>query len=185
MTHINWHCAAAPPPIDDQEPSNARPSGDIVNLTPKNAPWPDVPDQRRRIMAAIRGRDTKPELLVRRLVYQLGYRYRLGRRIAGFTPDLVFSRRRRAIYVHGCFWHGHQGCPDGRIPKTRADYWGSKLRKNRERDVRAVCTLSSMGWQILVLWECEVRSVGDLTSRLVTFLGPQRWQQAPRPSRRK
>jgi DNA mismatch endonuclease (patch repair protein) len=139
-------------------------------------------------MSAIRSRDTQPELSVRRLLHAKGYRFVVARRVSGFRPDLLFTRRRKAIFVHGCFWHGHQICRHGRLPKTRTEYWGAKLEKNKARDERARRVLEETGWRVLTLWECEIRE-DALGSRLVDFLGPVRWtlhQDArPRPSARR
>ena len=108
--------------------------------------------QRSERMARIRSRNTGPELAVRRLVYSLGFRYRLhGTGLPG-KPDLVFASRRKVIFVHGCFWHQHPGC--GRQPKSRLEFWTEKLFQNRERDLRNQRKLRSLGWRILIVWEC-------------------------------
>ena len=132
------------------------------------------PNERSALMSRIRAKDTKPELTVRRLVHGLGYRYRLHRRGLPGTPDLVFTPRRKVIFVHGCFWHLHPdpNCKRVRMPKSRIDFWKPKLEGNRERDLRNQAALSEAGWDILVVWECEI--TGDceaLAERLVDFLG--------------
>ncbi|WP_321901222.1 very short patch repair endonuclease [Paraburkholderia tropica] len=129
---------------------------------------------RSQIMRAIHSKDTQPELVVRRVLYALGYRYRLHRKSLPGSPDLVFSRRRKVIFVHGCFWHGHDCKRGARKPKSNADYWQSKIARNRARDARSVGELESAGWEIMTVWECELRSSerAALTSRLVDFLGP-------------
>jgi DNA mismatch endonuclease, patch repair protein len=142
----------------------------------KHSPWPDVPDARRRTMSAIRSRDTWPELSVRRLLHGEGYRFVVARRIAGYRPDVVFTRRRKAVFVHGCFWHSHQSCGQDKVPKTRSEYWCGKLKGNRERDERALGALKAVGWDVLTLWECEVRRDPELPRRLTAFLGPPRWK---------
>ena len=130
----------------------------------------DVPDSVRRRMASIRKVDTKPEMIVRRLAHALGFRFRLHRRDLPGTPDLAFPGRRRAIFVHGCFWHQH-GCGRGRgLPSVRTEYWGPKLRRNVERDAAAQTALGRLGWQVLVVWECECRDRADLGERLRHFL---------------
>jgi DNA mismatch endonuclease Vsr len=139
------------------------------------APWPDVPETRRRTMASIRSRDTQPELSVRRMLHEKGYRFVVCRRVAGCRPDVLFTKRRKAIFVHGCFWHGHPPCMRGKVPKTRSDYWRGKIEANRARDVRALAALGAAGWEVLTLWECEVRRAEDLGSRLTGFLGPRQW----------
>lgn len=120
-------------------------------------------------MSRIKGRDTAPELAVRRLVHGLGYRYRLH--VAGLPgrPDLVFASRRAVIFVHGCFWHQHD-CPRGTRPRSNRTFWTSKLDRNRERDEAAIRTLRSLGWRVLVVWECQTRWKSKLTRRVTRFL---------------
>ena len=127
-------------------------------------------EQRRRIMQAVKSRDTGPEMVVRRLLHSLGYRYRLHRKDLPGKPDVAFLSRRKAIFVHGCFWHGH-GCPKGRLPKSRLDYWEPKLSGNKERDRRKEEELRSMGWGVLVIWQCETADLEVLARRLHGFLG--------------
>ena len=123
-------------------------------------------------MSRIRGKDTKPEMRVRRLVHGMGYRYRLHAKELPGRPDLVFGPRRKAIFVHGCFWHRHPGCSDNQIPKTRSDYWRHKLDRNVERDRRTEAALRAAGWSVLVIWECETNGDTDgLARRIRTFLG--------------
>lgn len=127
-------------------------------------------------MARIRSRDTKPELTVRRLLYAQGYRYRLhGRGLPG-KPDLVFKGRRKVILVHGCFWHQHaeEHCLGGRKPKSNTGYWHEKLERNVARDRRNQNELRALGWDILVVWECEMRDADALLDRLRGFLDEPR-----------
>ncbi len=129
-------------------------------------------EQRSRCMAAIRGKDTKPELTVRTLVHSLGYRYRLHRSDLPGKPDLVFVRKRKVIFVHGCFWHRHN-CKLGRpIPATRREFWVDKLEGNKQRDTRNRQKLRNEGWQVLVVWECQIQrhDVKWLAERLDAFL---------------
>lgn len=130
------------------------------------------PEQRTERMRSIRSRNTKPEILVRRVVHAMGYRYRLHRRDLPGTPDLAFPARRKAIYVHGCFWHQHPdpGCRLARRPKRNLEYWSPKFRRNVERDSENFAALASLGWQALVVWECETRDLDALASRLRAFL---------------
>jgi DNA mismatch endonuclease, patch repair protein len=129
-----------------------------------------TPAQRRRNMSAIKGKDTKPEMIVRRLVHGMGYRYRLHRVDLVGKPDLVFSSRKKVIFVHGCYWHMHD-CRYGRvIPATRTEFWPNKRRANVERDERNQLILADEGWSCEVVWECEVRHSNDLSERLRTFL---------------
>lgn len=121
-------------------------------------------------MRRVRGRDTKPELLVRGLAHRLGYRFRLhGRGLPG-RPDLVFAGRRKVVFVHGCFWHRHPRCKLARLPKSRLDFWLPKLSANRARDLRALRQLAAAGWSTLVVWECQTRDVRSLADRLGRFL---------------
>ena len=131
-----------------------------------------TPSHRSRNMAAIRSKDMKPELIVRRLVHSLGYRYRLHRKDLPGKPDLVFGPRKRVIFVHGCFWHQHDdpNCRDGRMPKSRLDYWEPKLRRNLERDKDNQRKLEQAGWKVLIVWECETKDAAKLTEKLTTFL---------------
>lgn len=129
-----------------------------------------TPGQRSQQMALIRSKDSKVELQVRRLVHAMGYRYRLHQKELPGCPDLVFSSRRKVIFVHGCFWHRHEGCKLARLPKSRVDFWQTKLELNRQRDLRNQGALSKLGWGVLVVWECEVRDPGHLTARLASFL---------------
>lgn len=135
-------------------------------------PMDDVPSLRRKMMSAVRGKDTAPEMLVRRLVNGLGYRYRLHRRDLPGRPDLVFVTRRKVIEVRGCFWHRHLGCERASLPKTRHAWWEEKLEGNAARDLRNVAALERMGWQVLVLWECELADTPALSTRIRDFLGP-------------
>lgn len=123
-------------------------------------------------MACIRSKNTAPEMIVRRILHSLGYRYRLHRREIPGTPDVVFARRRKVIQVHGCFWHQHPGCKAAHLPLSRLEYWQPKLARNITRDIASLEALSTAGWDVLVLWECEIKQGGDIQERLVLFLGP-------------
>jgi DNA mismatch endonuclease (patch repair protein) len=111
---------------------------------------------------------------VRRLLHGLGYRYVLHRRDLPGVPDLVFPSRKTIIFVHGCFWHQHKGCLDGRIPKSRASYWKPKLQRNVERDRRNISKLRWRGWRVIQVWECDIANADTLRKRLVRFLGEPR-----------
>jgi DNA mismatch endonuclease (patch repair protein) len=126
-------------------------------------------EQRRRIMQAVGTRDTGPELAVRRMLHGMGYRYRLQARDLPGRPDVVFRSRKKVIFVHGCFWHGHR-CRKGRAPKSRLEYWGPKLAANRARDKAQVRALRKMGWSVLTIWQCQTANVERLRDRLVGFL---------------
>lgn len=122
------------------------------------------------IMRAIRKKDTKPELIVRRLLHAMGYRFRLHRRDLPGTPDIVLPRYRAVIQVHGCFWHQHAGCRHANLPRSRTSYWWPKLARNVQRDARAEQALHALGWRVLILWECELRDLDGLRARLCAFL---------------
>lgn len=115
------------------------------------------PEKRSEIMSKVHSSNTKPEILVRRTLHKLGFRYRLGGCDLPGKPDLVFPRYRSVVFVHGCFWHQHQFCRGGRIPKSRTEYWIKKLQLNVERDKTAYLQLKKLGWRIFIIWECEIR----------------------------
>ncbi|MFZ2028845.1 MAG: very short patch repair endonuclease [Vitreimonas sp.] len=123
-------------------------------------------------MRRIKGRDTAPELAVRRIVHAAGFRYRLHRRDLPGKPDLVFGPKKKIIFVHGCFWHSHDvsGCADSRKPKSNKSYWTPKLRSNKERDERHRATLQNNGWAVLTIWDCETKDLERLRTRLIKFL---------------
>ncbi|MDP3908248.1 very short patch repair endonuclease [Novosphingobium sp.] len=131
----------------------------------------ETAEQRSRVMRAVKSRDTKPEMIVRRAATALGYRYRLHKATLPGKPDLVFASRQKVIFVHGCFWHGHDCKRGARQPKTNADYWYAKVGGNRERDARSIAALETSGWETLVIWECETRDGDALSQRLSAFLG--------------
>ena len=133
-----------------------------------------TPERRSENMRRIRSKDTKPELVVRRMLHALGYRYRLHRKDLPGKPDLVFGRRRKAIFVHGCFWHQHDACREGRKPSSNSQYWGPKLDRNKQRDMEAYAKLRELGWSIEVVWECEIATLENLSDRLRRFLEDRR-----------
>jgi DNA mismatch endonuclease (patch repair protein) len=130
------------------------------------------PQERSERMSLVKAKDTKPELLVRRLIYGMGYRYRLHAKSLPGKPDLVFRKRKCAIFVHGCFWHRHSGCPLCRLPKSRLRFWKPKLEGNRRRDLRNQLKLRRSGWRILVIWECQLADEKKLTRKILKFLEP-------------
>ena len=129
-----------------------------------------TPEERSEIMRRVKGTDTTPELIVRRLVHRMGFRYRLHRKDLPGSPDLAFPGRKKAIFVHGCFWHGHSGCKRARIPQTNREYWERKISRNSERDKESARLLKKMGWKTLVVWECRTRDLEALGKRLARFL---------------
>lgn len=131
-----------------------------------------TPSERSKRMSLVRGQDTKPEMRVRRLTHALGYRYRFHRRDLPGSPDLTFGPRRKVIFVHGCFWHQHPdpACKLARLPKSRQDFWRTKLEGNRNRDERINAALTGMRWSVLEIWECETADEVKLSERLREFL---------------
>lgn len=121
-------------------------------------------------MSRIRSMDTTPEMVVRRTAHRLGFRFRLHRRDLPGRPDLVFPRWRKIVFVHGCFWHQHPGCREGRVPSTNTEYWEPKLGRNVQRDAVTQETLQRAGWSTLVIWECECKSEEFVAARLARFL---------------
>ncbi|WP_129974038.1 MULTISPECIES: very short patch repair endonuclease [Pseudomonas] len=132
-----------------------------------------TPAQRSDCMRKIKSHNTRPELIVRSICHQLGYRFRLGRKDLPGTPDLVFPRLKLCIFVHGCFWHRHSGCRYSYTPKTNVDFWIEKFLKNVRRDKLASDALESAGWKVEVVWECEVRDLESLKPRLAGVLKSQ------------
>jgi DNA mismatch endonuclease (patch repair protein) len=144
---------------------------------------PDIVDAatRSRMMSGIRGRDTRPEVALRKALFARGFRYRLNVKDIAGKPDLVFPGKRAVVFVHGCFWHGHD-CALFRLPATRREFWSAKIAGNRERDARVTRTLGENGWRVCTVWECALRGPGrlglsDVAHRVATWLnGPQREQ---------
>jgi DNA mismatch endonuclease (patch repair protein) len=137
-------------------------------------PMADVfsPSKRSEVMRQVRSKDTTPEIVVRSFAHRLGYRFRLHRTDLPGSPDLVFPRLKRVVFVNGCFWHGHNCARGARIPKTNRDYWVTKIRRNCERDKASYRKLRKAGWKVLVIWECTVTKGDSWQRRLAQFLGP-------------
>lgn len=129
------------------------------------------PEERSKIMAKVKSKDTRPEMIVRKIVWRMGYRYRLHCENLPGKPDLAFKGRKKAIFVNGCFWHGHQGCPAAKLPESNFGYWQEKISGNQKRDAKNRAKLEALGWKSLVLWECELRNIDVLAKRLKIFLG--------------
>lgn len=128
-------------------------------------------ERRSANMRAVHGKDTAPEIVVRRIVHGMGYRYRLhGRDLPG-KPDLVFRSRQKAVFVHGCFWHRHKGCPRASEPKSNINFWRAKLDRNAARDAEQLRALKKIGWRVLVVWQCELKNERRLAAKLRSFLG--------------
>ena len=120
------------------------------------------PKTRSRMMAGIKGKNTKPELMVRRALFAQGYRFRLHRKELPGSPDVVLPGRNLAVFVHGCFWHGHAACRLAKMPATRTEFWQAKLERNKNRDIKSIAALAELGWRVLVVWECFIRDQTDL-----------------------
>jgi DNA mismatch endonuclease (patch repair protein) len=129
-----------------------------------------TPALRSEIMSRVRSKNTRPEMIVRRMLHKAGYRYRLHVADLPGKPDLVFAGRKKAIFIHGCFWHMHESCARARVPKTRVEFWTTKLSANRDRDTKNVAALQQAGWNVLTVWECELGRP-DLLARIRQFLG--------------
>lgn len=117
-----------------------------------------TPEQRHKCMAAIKGKDTKPEMLVRRYLHACGFRYSLHCKKLPGSPDLVFRSLRTVIFIHGCFWHGHEKCKYYRLPKSNTEFWRDKVEQNRQRDCAVIQKLESKGWRVFIIWECELKN---------------------------
>ena len=122
-------------------------------------------------MSRVKNADTKPEMVVRRQLRQLGYGYRLHVRTLPGSPDIVLTKHKSVIFVHGCFWHGHS-CSRGKRPSTRTEFWDEKLNRNQARDAAAVAALQEQGWRVLVLWECQTKNPEALATEIQSFLSP-------------
>lgn len=127
-------------------------------------------EKRSSIMSKVRGKNTKPELLVRSLLHRMGFRFRLHRKDLPGKPDIVLPRYKKIILVHGCFWHQHPGCKKATIPATNKEFWKEKLGRNIERDKQTKANLQNEGWRVLVVWECQIKNQEKLKSRLQRFL---------------
>ena len=128
-------------------------------------------ERRSALMARIQGKNTKPEISVRRIAYGLGYRFRLHRRDLPGTPDLTFPCLKKIIFVHGCFWHQHRECRYAYTPKSNTAFWEQKFSSNRSRDIHVLRELRRLGWKVLVVWECETKKPQALISKINRFLG--------------
>ena len=130
------------------------------------------PEVRSRIMASVRAKGTKPEMVVRRALHRLGYRYRIHRKDLPGRPDLTFVSRKKVLFINGCFWHLHPGCPRAKIPISNHGFWVQKLKRNRSRDADNIMSLQKLGWDTMTVWECELRDLDSALNRVVLFLGP-------------
>jgi DNA mismatch endonuclease (patch repair protein) len=149
---------------------NAIPSSRLTLQPAKFLAGEFVDPRRSALMALVKGKNSKPEVVVRSVAHRLGYRFRLHFRDLAGTPDLVFPRLRKAIFVHGCFWHRHRNCSRATTPKTRAAFWAQKFSDNIRRDSRVRRRLRAAGWDVLVVWECETFERDSLRARVRAFL---------------
>lgn len=130
----------------------------------------ETAELRSRIMRAVKGEDTAPEIAVRSMVHRMGFRFRLHRKDLAGNPDLVFPRLQKIVFVHGCFWHGHDCARGARIPKANAGYWRAKIARNSVRDAANLRALKAEGWRVAVVWECALKNPARVASRLARFL---------------
>jgi len=128
-------------------------------------------EQRSKVMARVSGKDTKPEMKLRRLLHGIGFRYRLHRKDLPGKPDLVLAKYKAVIFVHGCFWHRHSGCKHATTPSSNVEYWARKFERNVERDQRVQQELRELGWRVTVVWACELKHMNAMAIRLIRFLG--------------
>ena len=127
-------------------------------------------ERRSWLMSRVKGKNTAPEIIVRRVVFGMGYRYRLHPKNLPGRPDLAFLGRKKVIFVNGCFWHGHADCRYGRLPKTRLDYWQEKIERNKKRDAENIASLEASGWRVLTVWQCELSNTEQLKKVLCDFI---------------
>lgn len=127
-------------------------------------------DKRSKIMASIRGKDTKPEIIVRRALHEMGYRFRIHKKELPGKPDICLPKYRLVIFVHGCFWHHHTKCKDGRIPESNTTFWQGKIERNMSRDKENQSALKKIGWKTAVIWECDAKNPGKLQKRIESLL---------------
>ena len=125
-----------------------------------------TPEQRQKNMSRIRGKETKPEIIVRKFLFSRGVRYRKNDRKLPGHPDIVFPKYHTVVFVNGCFWHGHENCRYYRLPKTNTVFWRNKIERNKERDRGNITRLESLGWKVIIVWECEIKTKTEMESRL-------------------
>lgn len=128
-----------------------------------------TPEQRHRCMAAIKGRDTSPEIKVRKYLFSRGLRFRIQVKKLPGRPDIVFPKYRTVVFVNGCFWHGHEGCRYFRLPKSNVEFWERKISHNKARDISNTAVLNLMGWRVIRVWECEIRTIAQCNHRLASL----------------
>jgi DNA mismatch endonuclease (patch repair protein) len=129
-----------------------------------------TPQERSRIMARVKSRDTAPEKMVRKILHRMGYRFRLRSAKLPGKPDVILPKHKKIVFVHGCFWHGHEGCRRSLRPASNSEYWNRKIDRNIARDARVQQELKEMGWKVLVIWQCQMRDASTVEERLEGFL---------------
>ncbi len=132
---------------------------------------------RSRIMSHISGKNTKPEILVRSLLHRMGYRFRIHKKDLPGRPDICLPKHKKVIFVHGCFWHGHENCPRSKRPTTNVEFWNKKIDGNIERDKENIKKLRRLGWQTLTIWTCEIKNQEELKNKLISFIEGQEFEQ--------
>jgi DNA mismatch endonuclease, patch repair protein len=127
-------------------------------------------EKRSQIMSRVSGKNTKPELIVRSLLHRMGYRFRLHRKDLPGKPDITLPKYKKVIFIHGCFWHGHKHCKRSSLPNTNREFWEHKIRSNAQRDYKNISSLTEKGWEVMVLWSCQIKNKEDLISKLIEFI---------------
>ncbi len=130
----------------------------------------EVSEQRSRNMSAIKSKNTKPEIAVRKLLHSMGYRFRLHRKDLPGSPDIVLPKYKTIIFVHGCFWHRHENCKYASTPKTRKEFWENKFNANKIRDQKILKEIKNLGWKFIIIWECEARNIRSIEEKIKRFL---------------
>ncbi|MGZ8910679.1 MAG: very short patch repair endonuclease [Methylococcaceae bacterium] len=129
-----------------------------------------TPEKRSWMMARIRSQNTAPEIKLRKLIFSMGFRYRLHYKGLPGRPDIIFPGKKKVIFMHGCFWHGHPNCRASKLPQTRKDFWESKIHTNKERDKRNIMELEKLNWKVLVVWQCELKNLSNIQEIIRLFL---------------
>jgi DNA mismatch endonuclease, patch repair protein len=127
-------------------------------------------EKRSQIMSHVSGKNTKPELIVRSLLHHMGYRFRLHRKNLPGKPDIILPKYKKVIFIHGCFWHGHKNCPRSKRPTTNKEFWHKKIDRNIHHDKEIVSNLKESGWDILIVWTCEIKDLNQLKDKILNFL---------------
>lgn len=127
-------------------------------------------EKRSWMMGRIRSKNTAPELQLRKLIFSMGFRYRVHYKKLPGSPDIVFLGRKKVIFVHGCFWHGHSNCKASKLPETHTEFWKNKISSNQERDINNIKKLENMGWKVLIVWQCELKEISNMTDKIRAFL---------------